>query len=100
MPLGLLLSYRYQHKTCRNTEGTLKDLAAAVAKAAPDGLLGSGARCNGASCAPSIGTDGADNLLLTASRGSVWVDTKDCGAVDVCTVAKALEAIKAGLDQL
>ena len=77
----------------------LKAIAASVGDAAPAGVLGSaGSLCSG-DCAPSISTDG-DDVLFASSKGSVKIDTNDCGKVDVCTVAKALDAIKKGLDLL
>ena len=76
----------------------LKGLSASVADAAPSDLLAKGSGCSG-DCAPTVSTDG-DNMLFTASKGSIKIDTKDCGSVDVCSIAKSVDAIRKGLDEM
>lgn len=75
----------------------LKALSAAL----PSGnvLSSPGSSCNSGSCAPTVESEG-DDVLFTARKGTVRVDTQDCGKVDVCALAKAVDAIKLGLEQL
>lgn len=53
-----------------------------------------------ASCAaPTVAADGAD-MMLAAAKGKVVVNTKECGDVDLCQLAQAVEQIKEGLKNL
>lgn len=53
-----------------------------------------------ASCAaPTVAADGAD-MMLAAAKGKVVVNTKECGDVDLCKLAQAVEQIKEGLRNL
>lgn len=89
------------NKLNSKTLGNLANLATALHNTGA--LIATPEACSGtssSSCdAPTVSADGT-NLVFGAAGGSVLVNTKECGTLDVCQLAQTVEQIKDGLKEL